>query len=70
MKYRCGHEGCDICGARECGSYAFPLQLEHHGKYKEWWNDFLRRYEPWNWEILISPDGLADALADFLEGRQ
>jgi hypothetical protein len=18
MKYHCGHEGCDICGAREC----------------------------------------------------
>lgn len=18
MKYRCGHEGCDVCGSREC----------------------------------------------------
>ena len=33
MKYRCGHEGCDICGARKCGSYPATYPLEHFGKY-------------------------------------
>ena len=33
MKFHCGHEGCDICGARECGSASYNFPLEHHGKY-------------------------------------
>ena len=33
MKYNCGHKGCDICGARQCGSYPGNFLLEHHGKY-------------------------------------
>ena len=48
----------------------FFFLLWNRAQEKEWWNDFLRRYEPWNWEILISPGGLADALAEFLEDRQ
>ncbi len=26
MKYHCGHLGCDVCGARECGPYGFKLR--------------------------------------------
>jgi hypothetical protein len=29
MKYDCGHEGCDICGVRECAG--FPIK--HIDKY-------------------------------------
>jgi rRNA maturation protein Nop10 len=33
MKYQCGHEGCDICGARQCGSHPANFPLERQGKY-------------------------------------
>jgi len=30
MKYRCGHSGCDLCGARHCDTYP---NLEHVGTF-------------------------------------
>ena len=27
MKYQCGHNGCDLCGASQCGKYGRNLTL-------------------------------------------
>jgi hypothetical protein len=30
MKYQCGHEGCDICGARECANTKLTKFQTYH----------------------------------------
>ncbi len=31
MKYQCGHEGCDVCGAAECCHYTLRRVLTAKG---------------------------------------
>ena len=32
MRYHCGHEGCDVCGARTCGEYPPKLTATYGGE--------------------------------------